>query len=392
MKDIWNRILVISAAIAIVVGLGACNKSSTGGNGGNSSADAIKIGVILPLSGGLAPYGKNCLAGIELRVEQINAAGGINGKKIQLIKEDNQGKKPETVQAYKKLTGIDKVVAVIGPITSTNSLSIVREATRTKTPTVTPMATNDKVAPASPYMFRAIFNDTFQGKVLADYTLNEMKFTKAAAIRDQGSDYSKGLIANFTKFFEAGGGKVVTVESYQTGETEFGAQLSRIKQSGAQVVFVPSYPPALQKIIKDAAVIGLEAVFCGSDGWDDPTVINGSGDKIVGAYFTSAVAEDVTRPIVQDFFKAIKAKTGRESAGSFEAEGYDSVSIVAEGLKAGTTKEEVHAALTKIKGLELVTGTISFDKDGESLRSAFIMSVKKDGDKFAKHLLKTANP
>ncbi|HBC85358.1 MAG TPA: hypothetical protein DCZ94_00220 [Lentisphaeria bacterium] len=351
----------------------------------------IKVGINLPLSGNLTSYGKATLDGMKLKADEINAAGGINGNKLLLIIEDNKGDQTETRNAYKKLAGSDKVVAVLGPITSTNAIAVRRDAAEIKVPVISPTATNDSVTPRNPYMFRACFNDSFQGKIAANYAFNEKKFKTAAVLVDMNSDYSKGLCKNFKMAFEAAGGKIVTEENYQQKDTEFGAQLKKIKGSAAQTLFVPGYPPELPLIIKQAKVIGLESKLCGADGWDQESVINGSGPNIEGCFIVGAFSREDKRPAVQNFVSSFE-KTYKAKPGTFEALGYDTVSMFCEALKKGTTPETIKDGLRGIKDFEAVTGKISVTPDGNVEKNAVILEIEKDGDKYVAKYKATVNP
>lgn len=361
--------------------------------GGLQAADAVvKVGVSLPLSGNLAPFGKPAAEGIRLRAAEINAAGGVNGVRLELVIEDNKGDATETVNVFNKLAGTDRVVAVIGPLTSTNALAIRRLAKERKVPVISPTATNDKVTLKNGWMFRTCFNDSFQGAIVANHAIRNLKLKRAAVLLDMNSDYSKGLCASFKKAFTAAGGAVVAEESYQQKETEFGIQLKRIRDSGADVLFVPGYPPELQLIIKQAKVAGLTAKLCGADGWDNDSVINGSGPNIEGSFIVGAFSPDDRRPAVQKFLAAYAAQ-GLGKPGTFDALGYDSVSLLAEALKAGATPEAVRGGLAGIRNHEAVTGTISISPDGDAVKSAVILDITRTaGGAFAATYNTTVNP
>ncbi len=351
----------------------------------------IKVGINLPLSGNLTSYGKATLDGIKLKVDEINAAGGINGNKLVMIVEDNKGDQTETRNAYKKLAGSDKVVAVLGPITSTNAIAVRRDAAEIKVPVISPTATNDKVTLKNPFMFRTCFNDSFQGKIAANFAIKDKGLKTAAILIDMNSDYSKGLCESFRKAFEAGGGKVLAQESYQQKDTEFGAQLKKIKESGAQTLFVPGYPPEVQLIIKQAKVIGFEPRLCGADGWDNDAVINGSGPNIEGCFIVGAFSREDQRPAVQNFVTSFE-KANKAEPGTFDALGYDSVSLLAEALKKGISPESVKDNLHAIKDFEAVTGRITVTPEGDVEKNAVILEIGKDGDKFAGKYKATVNP
>jgi branched-chain amino acid transport system substrate-binding protein len=350
----------------------------------------VRVGVSLPLSGALAAYGKTTLEGIRMRAEEVNAAGGVNGATIKLIVEDNLGDPTTAINTYNKLAGSDNVVGILGPITSSAALAIRRSATKLKVPVISPTATNDKVTQGHGYMFRACFNDSFQGRIIANFVIKEAK--KAATLTDMNSDYSKGLAKSFKAAFETAGGAVVAEEKYQQKDTEFGAQLKRIKEAGAETVFVPGYPPELPLIIKQAKAIGLNARLCGADGWDNDAVINGSGDSIENCLLVGAFSLEDERPAVREFVAAFKKRTG-SNPGTFEALGYDSASLMAEAMKNGSTPEAVQKALLKIKDFDAVTGRITVGPDGDAVKAAVVLKiVKGEGGKFTTRYVTTVNP
>jgi branched-chain amino acid transport system substrate-binding protein len=356
-----------------------------------STAKQIKIGADLPLSGSLAPLGKSALEGMRLRVDQINQAGGIGGRQLVLIVEDNRGEKNDTRSAFKKLSEIDGVVAVIGPITSTNTFAAKIDAEQYHVPLITPTATNDKVTDNAHYIFRACFNDSFQGTVIATYAFNSMGVKKAAVLTDKNSDYSKGLSENFTKAFTAAGGGVTAAEGYQQKDTDFGTQLIRIKNSGAEIIFVPGYPPELPLIIKQAKVVGFTGRLCGADGWDNDAVINNSGDNIENCIIVGAFSPEDQRPMVQSFLAAAKAATGR-TPGTFEALGYDSVELLAQALQKGMDRQTLAEALHALKDVEGVSGRITLTPRGDAVKSAVILKIARDGDKYAAKYMTSIAP
>ncbi len=364
---------------------------TAGGLRAAEPAAAIKIGANLPLSGNLAPFGKPALEGIRLRVAEINAAGGVNGRPLELVAEDNKGDATEAVNIVNKLAGTDQVAAIIGPLTSTCTLAMRRTAKELKIPVITPTATNDKITQKNGWLFRACFNDSFQGTAVANHAARNLGAKKAAVLIDQNSDYSKGVCASFKKAFTAAGGQVVAEESYQQKDTEFGPQLKKIRDRGADVLFVPGYPPELQLIIKQAKVAGVTARLCGADGWDNDSVVNGSGPNIDGSFIVGAFSPEDQRPVVRQFLAAYAAK-GLGKPGTFDALGYDSVSLLAEALKRGTDGAAVRQGLLAIPGLEAVTGTIRFNPNGDAVKSAVILDITRTGDRFATRYAATVAP
>jgi branched-chain amino acid transport system substrate-binding protein len=395
-----SRTAMVLTAVLAAAGLwgcgdGASKKTGTGPGGdagkGGTAGGEIRVGVIHPLSGDLAPYGKGSLAGIQMRVDEINAAGGVGGRKIKLLVEDEKGDPTAAVNAFNKLAGSDKVAAMIIPVTSTSALAVRDRAKELKVPSISPTATNDKVTLKNEYMFRACFNDSFQGRIVAGYAFKDLGIKTAAVFKDLNSDYSKGLAASFKKHFEALGGQVLAEESYQQRDPDFGAQLKKVKDSGAGLLFVPGYPPDVPLIIKQAKALGVTARLCGADGWDDPTVINGSGDGVAGCFLVGAFAREDGRPAVKRFVEAF-TKRGGAAPGTFEASGYDSMSLLAEAMKKGTTRAEIRDGLAGIKGFEAVTGTITIDPEGDAVKGAVILEIQKEGDKFVTKYKATVNP
>ena len=366
----WAAFVLAGAA-----GAGGCKKSTD-----------IPVGVNLPLSDSLSAYGKATLEGIQWRAKQINDAGGIHGRKIRLEVQDNRGKDTDTRSAFKKFTDVDGVVAVLGPITSTRSLAAKMDAQQAKTAMITPTATNDLVTANSSYVFRACYNDSFQGREVARYAY-ETGVRKAAVMIDRGSDYSKGVSASFTKAFEGAGGKVVAEESYQGADKDFGAQLVRIKNAGAETIFLPAYPPNVQDIIRQAKVVGFPGRLCGSDGWDNSTVIEDSGENIEGCFYMAAYWPGEDRKMVRDFVQDMTAATGR-TPGSFEALGYDAMLLLGQALQKGLRREDVPDAMRSLKDVEAVTGTISITPGGDAVKSAVILQVVKENGKHTSRLVK----
>ena len=370
-----NSIVLAALTAFVLAGAAGCKKNTD-----------IPVGVNLPLSDSLSAYGKATLAGIQLRARQINDAGGVNGRKIRLEIQDNRGKDTDTRSAFKKFTGVDGVVAVLGPITSTRSLAAKMDAQQAKTAMITPTATNDLVTANSQYVFRACYNDSFQGREVARYAY-ETGVRKAAVMIDTGSDYSKGVSASFTKAFEAAGGKIVAQENYQGTDTDFGGQLVRIKTAGAETIFLPAYPPNVQDIIRQAKVVGFAGRLCGSDGWDNSTVIEDSGENIEGCFYMAAYWPGEDRQMVQDFVREISAVTGR-TPGSFEALGYDAMLLLGEALKKGQARQDVPDAMRSLKDVEAVTGTISITPGGDAVKGAVLLQVVKENGKHVSRLVK----
>lgn len=340
---------------------------------------AVKIGGVAPLSGPVAVYGVECKNGIDLAVEEINAAGGINGAKIVFICEDDEGDAAKSVNAYKKLVSKDKARIVIGSLTSGCTLAITKLAQAQKVLQIAPAATAPAITDAGNFIFRTCFIDPFQGRVGGKFAADNLGCKKAAILYDIGNDYSVGLMENFEKEFKAQGGSVVAKESYGTGDKDFNAQLTKIKAANPDVVYLPDYYGTVALIAKQLRAQGINTPIVGADGWDGLT--ENAGDEVLNGYYSNHYAEDSTSPAVQKFVKAFQKKYNK-APNSFAALGYDSVYMLKDAmLKAGTTKdsEKIRAAYESTNG-DYVTGHITFDAKRNPVKSAVMIKlVKKDG-------------
>ena len=340
---------------------------------------AVKIGGVAPLSGPVAVYGVECKNGIDLAVEEINAAGGINGAKIVFICEDDEGDAAKSVNAYKKLVSKDKARIVIGSLTSGCTLAITQLAQAQKVLQIAPAATAPAITDAGNFIFRTCFIDPFQGRVGGKFAADNLGCKKAAILYDIGNDYSVGLMENFEKEFKAQGGSVVAKESYGTGDKDFNAQLTKIKAANPDVVYLPDYYGTVALIAKQLRAQGINTPIVGADGWDGLT--ENAGDEVLNGYYSNHYAEDSTSPAVKKFVSAFQKKYNK-APNSFAALGYDSVYMLKDAmLKAGTTKdsEKIRAAYESTNG-DYVTGHITFDAKRNPVKSAVMIKlVKKDG-------------
>ncbi len=348
---------------------------------GGSGSSTIKVGGVAPLSGGVAVYGVECKNGIDLAIEEINAAGGINGKTLEFICEDDEGDPAKSVNAYKKLVTNDGVEYVIGSLTSGCTIALTNLAQNQKILQIAPAATATAVTDAGNYIFRACFIDPFQGRVGGKFAFENLSAKKAAILYDIGNDYSVGLTENFESEFTKLGGSIVSKESYATGDKDFNAQLTKIKAAKPDVVYLPDYYGTVALIAKQLRAQGIDTPIVGADGWDGLT--ENAGDEVLNGYYSNHYAEDSDSPAVQKFVGSFKAKYNK-SPNSFAALGYDSVYMLKDAiLKAGTTDgEKVRAAFETTDG-DYVTGHITFDEKRNPVKSAVMIQLVKDGDKLS---------
>ena len=365
--------------------LAGCNSSTSGD--GEKGGD-IKIGANLELSGGVASYGQSAKEGIELAIEEINKEG-INGKKLKLVTVDNKSDAAEATNGALKLATQDKVVAMIGAATSTNTLAQVQIAQDNKIPLITPTATNatitNKDGKLNDFVFRTCFIDPFQGTVAANFATNDLKVKSAAVLIDSSSDYSKGLATSFKKNFEANGGKIVKEEAYVAKDTDFRATLTNIKAANPEYIFVPGFYEEVGLIIKQARELGLNVPIMGGDGWDSPKLVEIAGAPALNnTFITNHYSSGDSDKKVQDFVAAFKAKYDGKSPDAFTALGYDTVYFLADAIKrAGSSdSSKIQKALEETDGLELVSGKVKLDKNHDPIKAAVILEYKNGEQQF----------
>lgn len=369
----------LSLTLAMIVGLFA-GCGAPGAAGGSDSGD-IKIGVVEPLTGSVGAFGQSAKNGIALLEDQINKNGGINGKKIKFIYGDDENKPASAVSVGQKLINDDKVVAIVGPLTSTCANSLAPIAQQNKIPMVSGTATNPKVTQAGDFIFRTCFIDPFQGTVIAKFANGDLNAKTAAILYDNGNDYSKGLADYFKKAFEAAGGKIVASETYNTNDQDFNAQLTKIKPSNPDVLLLPDYYQTVGLIAKQARSIGIKATFLGGDGWDSADLFKVGGDAVNGAYFSDHYSADDTAPDVVQFIKDYKAKYNGATPDAMAALNYDAAKVLVQAIQSAgkTDGASIQAALKKYSGT-VVSGKVSFDGNRNAVKAAVIL--KADGGKF----------
>lgn len=339
------------------------------GCGGSGKGNTIKVGWFGALTGDQAVWGENELNTVKMLFEEYNAAGGIDvgGKKykLEVIGYDNKGDAQEAVNVTKRLTGQDKVVAILGPNASGNAIPIAPILEQAKVPDIATVATNPKVTvldgKVKPYNFRVCFIDPYQGAVAAGYAYDRLGFRKAAILYDVSDDYSQGLREYFKLNFEKKGGTIVADESFNGGDVDFRPQLSKIKAAKPDIIFMPYFFKEAALSANQARELGLTQVLMGGDGWPSDQLISMGGKSLEGCYFVNHL--DYADPAVQDYKARYKAKYGKET----ELNGFlvhDAVLLLIAGLqKAGKVNGE---ALAKaLEGIEIqgITGKIAISPE-----------------------------
>jgi branched-chain amino acid transport system substrate-binding protein len=363
------------------------------GIGSLYGAETIKVGLITPLTGPIATFGQSVEKGVRMAVDEINAKGGVLGMKIELLVEDNQAKAEESANIARKFIEQDKVVAILGPVISSNTLAAAPIAQQSKVPLLSPTATNPKVTQVGNYIFRACFVDDFQGTVMARFAKTGLgkRVSTAAILYEKTSDYSIGLAKYFKETFVKLGGKIVAEESFSSGDQDFSAQLTKIKGKNPDVLYVPSYYDTAGLIIKQARELGINVPILGGDGFDSPQLVQLAGkENLKDCYFSGHFFAGSSAPQVKTFVANFK-KRYNQVPDMLAALGYDAAYMLADAIKrAGKVdRDAIRDALANTKNLKLVTGTITLDENRNPQKSAVIIGFDSNGNQVYKT---TVNP
>ncbi|MCX7398545.1 MAG: ABC transporter substrate-binding protein [Planctomycetales bacterium] len=356
-----------------------------GGSSGGSDSDEILIGHYGSLTGSQATFGISTDNGIKMAIEELNAAGGINGRKVKLVTYDDKGEAREASTAVTRLVTKDGVVAVIGEVASGLSLAAAPICQDGGVPMISPSSTNPKVTKVGDMIFRVCFIDPFQGKVCAKFAREHesLKASKAAIVTDQGSPYSVGLEEEFEKSFVALGGTVVSKQTYQAGDQDYSAQLTSIRAAEPDVIFVPGYYTEVASMILQARKLGMTQPFVGADGWDSAKLGEIAGDAINGCFYSNHYSQEDPSPKIQDFIARYKAKHN-EIPDALAALGHDSAMILFDAMKKAGSLEgaAIAAELAKTKDFDGITGKISIDAERNAVKPAVMLEMKNGAPKY----------
>lgn len=361
--------VAVGSAFASAPWLVGCKKGSSGD---------LVLGAILGLSGQDSSLGVETKEGIDMALEEINAAGGYKGRKVRVLFEDTRLDPNLASEKIQKLIDRDRVLAVMGDAGSTPTLSAAAYAEKAKVPLVSPSATNVEVTRNKKYVFRICFTDDKQGSAAAKFAREGLKVDKAAVLYVTGNKYSEGLQAIFTRDFEKLGGKIVAKETFQAEETNVLTFLSKIKDAGPQVIFAPVYPSDVAKIGPTKQKVGLENVpLLGTDGWDGPaTRAKGVIESIDGCYFTDLFAAEGPNPDAKPFIEKYQKLHGKLPS-SLAAGGYDVLKMMIDaiGRAKAETPEAIRDAIEATKGFHGVTGTFDIDADHNAQKPVTVMKI-----------------
>lgn len=376
-----TKFVAASAAAVMALSLAGCSGGSMDDSSSSSakaSGDSITIGTVTTNSGTAAAYGEAEVKGFELAVSEINAKGGINGKKVKLESMDDKGDATEASNAYNKLAGDNNVLAVAGPTISATTAAVAPLADQSKLVTIAPAATSDSIETGN-YLFRTCFKDSYQGEVAARFAAENLKVKKVAVLYGTGDPYSSGVGEAFAKAAEKLGLEVVDKESSSSADdTEYSAQLQKIQASGAELLYAPYYySVAGPYIIPQARSVGFEGYVMGPDGYDGLKLTGDKSQYNKTYYTTHYSADDNTNTKVQDFIKSYKSKNNAEP-NTFAALGYDTIYMIKQAIeKAGenATREDVRNTVAGMT-FDGVTGKFTMDKSGSPTKSVTVLEMK----------------
>ena len=373
------KLLVVAAAFALF----ACPpKNESGGGGGNaaSSGGDILIGEYGSLTGPQGTFGTSTHNGIMMAIDAVNANGGVKGRKIKILTEDDQSKQEEAALAVTKLISQNNVLAILGEVGSSNSLAAAPICQSNKVPMITPSSTNPEVTKKGDYIFRVCFTDNDVGTNIARYVVEELHMKRAAILTDIKTDYSTGLTATIEKTFASLGGQMVGHASYSNGDSDFRSQLTAIKQTNPEIIFLPGYYTDVGQIAIQARDLGMQQKFIGGDGWVSPKLIEIGGKALEGCLYADHYFFEDPSPVVHDFVQQYKTRYGAVPDG-MAALAYDAARVMVDAL--GRTSKldgpSLRDAIATTKNFQGVTGSITIGPDRNATGKKMIIEEVKNG-------------
>jgi branched-chain amino acid transport system substrate-binding protein len=367
-----KQLLLIVPLIVVCLSL-SCGRQQKSG-----SDLTINIGFFGDLSGPTFNYGQSAVNGVLMAADEINQAGGIDGQRIDVVIEDDKGSPEASAEITGKLIRNYKVVAIIGAGASGNSLAAAPNAQSAKVPMISPSSTNPAVTQVGDYIFRACFIDAFQGEVMARFAANTLKAKKAAIMLDFNSPYSRGLSEFFELSFAKLGGRIAIQQSYSQGDADYRGQLSAIKATAPDVIYIPGYYGDVALIARQARQLGITQPLLGADGWDAPELWELGGDALNGCYISNHYSVDDPSEKIQNFARNYRMRYGNLAPNAHAALAYDALHFLAAAIqKAGTTEgPKLRAALAETKNFPGVTGIISMDAGRNAVKPAVILKLQ----------------
>jgi branched-chain amino acid transport system substrate-binding protein len=345
--------------------------------GGLRAADPVRIGFFMSITGRDASFGEASLGGAEVAVDEVNGSGGVLGRQVELVVEDDRSLAGESATAAKKLISRDRVAALVGECSSARTLEAAAVAQASGVPLVTPASTSPRVTEVGDCIFRVCFVDSFQGQVMATFARRNLGLKRAALLVDSTAPYSVGLADYFARTFAALGGEVVASQKYAGTDTDFRAQLTAIRAAAPDALFLPGYYVAAGLVARQARDLGLHATLLGGDGFEAPQLLEIGGDALEGAYYSTHFAVEDTGAESRAFVAAYRARFGGAPNG-LAALTYDAVRLVADAVRrAGSTdRSAVRSALASTRGFPGATGATTINARRDADKDAAIITVR----------------
>ena len=368
------RRLFLLVTCALLLAFSACERKPRDARDNTT----IKIGYYGDLSGPTLNFGKSALNGVLMAVEEINQAGGINGRKLDVVIEDDQGNAELAATRAGKLIDNDKVIAVIAGGTSGNSRAGAPKAQVSHVPLISPSATDPAVTQIGDYIFRVCYIDAFQGEVMAKFAFGTLNAKKAAILFDFNAPYSRGLTDFFELSFTRLGGQIVTKQLYTARDRDFRGQLDSIRLAAPDVIYVPGYYGDVAAIAKQARQLGITQPLLGGDGWDAPELWGLGGDSLNGSYISNHYSVEDRSPTIQNFVREYKLRYGNLAPDAHAALGYDAMRVLAAAIqRAGMTDgPRLRDALAQTKNFPGVTGVISINNERNAVKPAVVLKLQ----------------
>ncbi len=352
---------IIAFAVVALLAMSMC----FAGGDKESSADGavVKIGFIGPLTGDYANYGTLCRQAVEMAIDEINAKGGVNGASIKLFAEDSEGDSQKALAAMEKLSSSDKVCAIIGPVLTGETFSVAERAQAEGIVIITPSASHKDITNVGDYIFRTTPSDGLQGEVAGKYWSQVLGYTKLAVLYAK-NDYSQGLYESMSEAFTQDGGQIVAAETFMVGDKDFKTQLTKLKNTDAQAIYLPDYTAEMAQILEQAAQLGIDKPFLSGDGFLSEEIYSLAGQYTNGVVYTaSARVEESNKN--KEFKDAYTARWGI-GPDSFATNAYDATYILVSVIeKVGTDRKAIKTGMEQVKDFEGVNGIINFAPNGD---------------------------
>lgn len=380
-----STVTLFAAMIATSLLAAGCEKKTGSSGAGESAPETIQIGHYASMTGSEATFGESTDNGIKLAVEEINAAGGINGKKVSLVTYDTKSDSREAGNAVTRLVTQAKVVAVLGEVASSRSLAGGAVCKQYGVPMITPSSTNVRVTEIGDMIYRVCFTDDQQTYALAKFVSENLKFTRAAILFDQTQAYSQGVRDDFVKSFTSMGGQIVSEQPFNGADQDFSAQLNTIKAANPQIVLVPGYYTEGGNIALQARKLGLTCPLIGGDGWDSEQLVVIGKDAIEGCYYSNHSAPDQPDSGIGEFIVKYQKAYGGKTPDALGGLGYDAAMVLFDAMKRtpSVTGNDLAKARTDLiksigetKDFKGVSGTINFDKNRNAQKPIVIVQIK----------------